>query len=117
MMIRDLPMDVWSRVATFLPDNDRVPVFCALRASGVIASDEPFFRSCMTFLRESLQHSHALAEQEVEDAMWPCIGNYVTEADTAMLQEMGFAREDAVRALVATGGDIEYATRLLVRGL
>ena len=116
-MIRDIPMDVWSRVATFLPDDDRVPAFWALRASGVIAMDEPFFRSCMAFLRESLQHSHALAEQEVEDAIWPRLDDYVTEADTTTLQEMGFAREDAVRALVSTGGNIEYATRLLIRGL
>lgn len=110
-------MEVWSRVATFLPENDRVSAFWALRASGVIAMHEPFFRSCMAFLRESLQHSHALAEKEVEDAFWPRLDDYVTAADTTTLEEMGFAREDAVRALVSTGGDIEYATRMLLRGL
>ena len=115
MSICDLPSEVWARVCTFLPEDDRIPCFYALRYAGVLSVDVHEFHTMSVFLSEMAQEERAAAVREADALQWPSLDAVVTQGLVTVLQEMGFGHDAATAALVANGDDRELAINDLTR--
>lgn len=109
----NLPLDLWAEVARFLPSRDRERAFWSLRRALVIATHGTLHETHMRFLelaaREE-EEAHARYHPGV-DPLWP---TWSPDVEQMLVDDMGFARDAAVRALILTGGDRYHAIMMLL---
>ena len=109
--LSDLPLDVWGRVATFLPPQDRISVFWSLRRAQVLRTERSVFHTLMCFVGEAAEMDQQHARQDMGE--WPLLPVWHPSCED-VLHAMGFGTLASVRALVAAGGDLVLALSFLV---
>ena len=111
MSLSALPMDVWGRIASFLPTSERIPAFWTLRRALVIRTEQSVFNTLMLFVGEAAKAEELRACENMGD--WPVMPVWHPSVE-GVLESMGFEIADAVRALVATDGHVDLALALLL---
>lgn len=115
-MLAPLPIEVWARIAFFLPPEERVPKFWALRAAMALPAHGHPLATLSRFLEDVVCAERAAALRDADRAPWPVL----PEVDDAALQwmiSMGIDASEATRLLVASGGDLNTALDLNFAGL
>ena len=111
--VTNLPLDVWAQVARFVPPAERTATFWALRKALLLPTHGTLHETQFRFLeiaaREEEQ-AHALAHPGSD----PLLPTWPIEVEQMLVSDMGFAREDAIRALCLCGGDRYHAVLLLL---
>ena len=108
--VSDLPMDVWSQVAVYVPFSDRLRTFHALRDAGCLPDthtnvSNAFLQFCSEADRVERMHA-----EEAE-----CNGNLLNiEVNVRVLVDMGFNHDEVCLALRLTNGAIEGAMEYLL---
>lgn len=104
-------MDIWGRVASFLPKSERIPVFWTLRRALVIRTEISVFNTLMLFVGEAARAEEQRACENMGD--WPVMPVWHPSTE-GVLETMGFDRVESVRALIASGGHVDLALALLL---
>ena len=104
---QQLPIDLWARVAVFLPGEDRIHSFWSLRMSGLMRAS---FLDWSHFFSDVIAENKARAVYEAEvECHWPSLDALVCDDDLRLLTEMGIDPISATRALIECGGNVEFA--------
>ncbi len=113
MSLSDLPIDVWSRIACFLPTEERFAAFRSLRQAMILRTERSAFHTMSLFVSEAAQLEQ---KQCATDGVWPERPTWDV-ASQQLLEEMGFEKLNVVRALIETDGRFELAfSHLLHQG-
>ena len=105
--ILDLPMEVWSRVAVYVPFSERLQTFHALHTAGCLPhTNTNVPNAFMQFCSEPDQ----MQRNETLEAG-------VSEEGVHALVDMGFTDRDVRVALGLTNGSLEGAVEYLLSGV
>jgi hypothetical protein len=113
-----LPIEVWARVARFLPPSERVRAFGSLRAALLIPTHLHAFHTLSLFLAEVAEAERAAAVAASEAAPWP-IPVSPDRIDARLvdsLVELGFDHAAALAALVRADANVHVALYELAAG-
>jgi len=107
-----LPIEVWARIAYFLPPGERVRVFWALRSAMALPTHGGHALATLSlFLEDVVRAERAYAVEEAERAPWPSMPT-VDDAALQWLISMGIDAAQATRLLFEAGGDVHLALDL-----
>lgn len=112
--LSQLDLDVWARIATFLPRAQRIPAFWALRRALVLPTEHSVYHTMMRFLNEAARQDYAQAVAEDGD-WWPTLPTWTDECQE-LLESMGFEAQRVVNALISVNGDCTLALHVLLVG-
>lgn len=94
-----LPIDVWSKIAMFLPGYERMDIFFRLRAACLIPTYINMFVTMKLFLSEVYIQERARARVEYEEMAWPVQAENVSGVLLSYFTKMGFNREFVIDSL------------------
>ena len=104
--IRDLPMDVWTRVAVHVPFGLRIRCFHALRRAGCISHTRTTTsRALLDFCADADRAERDAVTREIDAR---------GDVDVHILVEMGFPESDVRHALAFADGSVDYAVQYLL---
>lgn len=101
--VSDLPMEVWSQVAVYVPFSDRLRTFHALRCAGCLP--DTLTNASNAFL-QFCSETDRVERERVEEGD----GNgdlLCTEESVRVLVDMGFNRDEVRSALRLTHGALD----------
>lgn len=109
--VSDLPMEVWSHIAVYVPFSDRLRTFHALRCTGCLPDTHTNASNAfLQFCSEADRIERECAEEEEERN-----GNPLrTEERVRVLVDMGFNHDEVRMALRLTNGAMEGAMEYLL---
>lgn len=106
--VSDLPMEVWSQVAVYVPFSDRLRTFHALRDAGCLP--DTYTNASNAFLQFCSEADRVERERAEEDT-GKLLG---TEEKVRVLVDMGFNNDEVRMALRLSNGALEVATEYLL---
>lgn len=110
MSVRDLPMEVWSRVATFLPFESLLPTFWSLRDARILPDTHT--NASNAFLQFCTGVMEVQEETEEEDRVYD-----LSDEMRATLDRMGFDHDLVERATRLCRGRDDAVLDYLLRCL
>lgn len=109
--VSDLPMEVWSQVAVYVPFSDRLRTFHALRSAGCLPDTHTNASNAfLQFCSEADRVERERVEEEEERSGNP-LG---TEENVRVLVDMGFNHDEVRMALRLTHGALDGAVEYLL---
>lgn len=106
--VSDLPMEVWSQVAVFVPFSDRLRTFHALRDSGCLPDTHTNASNAfLQFCSEADRVERECAEDRTSELLG-------AEESVRVLVDMGFNHDEVRMALRLTHGAIHGAMEHLL---
>tara|TARA_B110001450_G_C17619343_1_gene480536 strand:+ start:439 stop:786 length:348 start_codon:yes stop_codon:yes gene_type:complete len=108
--VSDLPMEVWSQVAVYVPFSDRLRTFHALRCAGCLPDTHTNTSNAfLQFCSEADRAERERVEDEERNA-----NRLGTEESVRVLVDMGFNHDEVRMALRLTYGAMNGAMEYLL---